>query len=387
MRSLLLAGVLVAAPAFAQSVDCANIPETAEAEPLEYAHCTPPGVTMSGQSIGALPAFGLQLRSTSPLGAGFITFDYASPAAGTLVGPAAASYYGGDFAGDNFTEVYAANTEAGVVPSLVRINVATGVETTVGSTGLAAGANVSGMAWDYTTSTMYASTTGSPGNLYTVDMMTGAFTAVGPLAGDGLATAIDLMADPNTGDLFVLDIGNESLYSVDKASGNASLIGAIGILISFAQGADFDNASGVLYACTYTGGGVNSVRTINTTTGASTEVGQFNNSEVDICASMNARGGTSTDHSAADTGLSLWIQGANPVRGQASLMLQVTEPQPITVEAFDLMGRRVALLHSGDTAVGDLPLTLDVSSVPAGLYIVRATGASASATVRVTTVR
>ena len=101
--------------------------------------------------------------------------------------------------------------------------------------------------------------------------------------------------------------------------------------------------------------------------------------------------GTRTTSSAGDDprldGLQLSVRGSNPARGTAMMTLRVDDTQVVSVEAFDRMGRRVAVLHEGAVAAGTLPLVLDAQALPAGLYVVRATGASASATVRVTTVR
>ena len=78
----------------------------------------------------------------------------------------------------------------------------------------------------------------------------------------------------------------------------------------------------------------------------------------------------------------------NPFRGAAAFMLEVAEAQPVTVEVFDVLGRRVAVLHDGPLAPGEAHrLALDGQSLPSGVYVVRATGEAFSATQRVTRVR
>ena len=65
----------------------------------------------------------------------------------------------------------------------------------------------------------------------------------------------------------------------------------------------------------------------------------------------------------------------NPFRHQANLTLTLPEAQDVRVEAFDLLGRRVAMLHEGLLAAGTAHrFTLRGSAWPSGLYVVRATG-------------
>lgn len=298
--SLLIAlSVASAGPVLAQSVDCANIPDMAIAEPPQYANCRAPGEPVKyTEAFTAAPAFGMEVRggsATTPRG--FFSFNASSPATTTLVAADTDNYFAGDYAGDDFTQIYAILSPAAgapsSVPSLFRINTATGAETLVGSTGLAAGNSPLGMAWDYTNSTMYVTAgAGTPAvtSLYTLNLTTGAMTLVAPITGGGITLGINLLSHPTTGVLYTVDSTLDDLFSVDKATGAATLIGDIGYAINFAQGGDFDNATGTAYICAYQGGGVNSVRTLNLTTGLSTAVGAFDNAEVDICAIATTRG-------------------------------------------------------------------------------------------------
>lgn len=84
----------------------------------------------------------------------------------------------------------------------------------------------------------------------------------------------------------------------------------------------------------------------------------------------------------------LGLPHPNPVRGLTTLALQVTEPQHVTVEVFDALGRRVQTLYDGALPAGAAEtLTLDAFVLPAGVYIVRATGEDFAATRRVTVVK
>jgi hypothetical protein len=380
---LALAAALAGPAVHAQAVDCDNIPgDLAIAEPAEYAQCQPPLVVVQpGESFGALPAWGINLRAGGGPGRGFISFDYSNGFGATLVVANAGAWYAGDFAGNSFSEVYAVETPAAGSPNLSTINTATGAVTTVGPTGLAALANVAGLAWDYTTSTMYAI---SAANLYTVDLATGLFTLVGPTA---LTTPIDLLAHPTTGQLYTVDIGPDDLYSIDKTTGASTLIGDIGYAISFAQGMDFDNASEVAYMCAYVSGGVNTIRTLDLVTGLSTAVSGFTNSEVDICASMNPLVTPSTEGGPGDAMGSITSE-PNPFTNRTQLLVRVAEAQQVRVEVYDVTGRLLTTLFDGEVnTLSPSVVVLEGSGLRPGVYIVRATGETFVETQQVTLTR
>ena len=78
----------------------------------------------------------------------------------------------------------------------------------------------------------------------------------------------------------------------------------------------------------------------------------------------------------------------NPFRATAVLALTVADAQAVTVEAFDILGRRVAVLHEGEVQPGERrEVVLDGRAIPAGVYIVRARGESFSLVRRLTLVK
>jgi len=359
---------MAAAPgAGAQAVDCNNIPDMAVAEPAEYAQCAPPLVVATPGQFGALPAFGVNLRASAPTGRGFITFDYADGGSAAIVGADDAAFFAGDFEGNDFATLYA--VESLDIPTLYAIDVGTGTKTSIGSTGIAAASNVGGMAWDYETSTMFAT---SGANLYTVNTTTGAMTLVAPITGL-LTTPINLLAHPNTGVLYAVDLATDELFSIDKATGVSTLIGAIGYALNFAQGGDFDNASGVGYICAYEGAGVNSIRSLDLTTGASTAVSAFTNSEVDWCASMNPLSGTAIEAPASND--ARFTAEPNPFSQRTQLLLTAGEDQQVRVDVYDIVGRHVATLFDAQVHAGQpTVVSLEAQNLRPGVYVVRATG-------------
>lgn len=77
----------------------------------------------------------------------------------------------------------------------------------------------------------------------------------------------------------------------------------------------------------------------------------------------------------------------NPATGPAMVHIRLPESQPVRVDVFDALGRRVARLHDGPLAAGDHALRVDVERLPPGVYSVRATGTAWAEVRRLTVVR
>lgn len=84
----------------------------------------------------------------------------------------------------------------------------------------------------------------------------------------------------------------------------------------------------------------------------------------------------------------LGVPSPNPVRETSTLTIAVERGQGVVVEVFDVTGRWVQTLYNGTLAAGmSETLMFDTSALPAGLYMVRATGEDFLKTRRVTVVR
>jgi ELWxxDGT repeat protein len=77
----------------------------------------------------------------------------------------------------------------------------------------------------------------------------------------------------------------------------------------------------------------------------------------------------------------------NPARDRATVSFDIAEPEPVRVEVFDVLGRRVALLEDGPVAAGEHSLTWEADALPSGLYLVRLTAGDAVQTQRLTLAR
>jgi outer membrane protein assembly factor BamB len=149
------------------------------------------------------------------------------------------------------------------------INTTTGAYNVIAPlTGVGAGENATGLSVDPLTETFYLSTVIGAGTnkLYTVNPTTGVATFVAPMSG-ATELFIDIAIGP-TGQMYAHDIANDTLYSVDKATGVTTAIGLTGFAANFAQGMDFDYADGNLYATVYTGAGTGKFVQFDLNTGA-----------------------------------------------------------------------------------------------------------------------
>jgi len=126
----------------------------------------------------------------------------------------------------------------------------------------------SGLAVHPLTGALLASATDDDtSSLYTIAPATGTATLVGSTTLAPIIVAIAMNCD---GELYAHDLDSDSLYTLDPATGEATLVGPTGVDARFAQGMDFDNSDGRLYAWIYQGSGANQYGTIDPATGAFT---------------------------------------------------------------------------------------------------------------------
>ena len=93
-------------------------------------------------------------------------------------------------------------------------------------------------------------------------------------------------------------------------------------------------------------------------------------------------GTTDTENAATADAFELAAPAPNPFADRTAFGLDVEAAQAVRVEVFDVLGRRVAVLHDGMLAAGQTHrFVFEAAGLPGGLYFVRATG-EASAQVR-----
>lgn len=149
--------------------------------------------------------------------------------------------------------------------SLFRIDPATGTPTLIGATGLVI--LEGGLGIDPTTGTLYG-LQGGARELFTLNTATGAATVVGSIpSGDTSALAFDA-----AGNLFVLDTVLDTLLEVNKADGSVIDSTPLSTGLGVVAGFDYDPTTGAFYVADG-GSGTNNLYTLNTTTGVLTLVG------------------------------------------------------------------------------------------------------------------
>jgi hypothetical protein len=127
-----------------------------------------------------------------------------------------------------------------------------------------------GIAYDDTTSTMYA-ITGNPDQLYTIDLSTGAVTLVADLSQSIQDIAID-----NDGNCYGYT-SNCNICSINLNNGYCTLIGSTGInyVSHGVSGIEYDKVNDILYVTNTFLWGYDTLFTCNVTTGRVTPVGSF----------------------------------------------------------------------------------------------------------------
>lgn len=160
--------------------------------------------------------------------------------------------------------------------ALVMIDTSTGAITTwvntIGTT------NVTGLAWDFTTNTMYASDF-SAGicKIGTLNLLSGVFTALPGTIGPGIILDI---ACSNSGQIYghmtTSPSSSSQIYSINKTTGVGTLIGPTGFNAYYAQGMSWDHRvdSGYIAGYNYPSA-MGELRKINISTGATTLIGSF----------------------------------------------------------------------------------------------------------------
>ncbi|THD13406.1 hypothetical protein B1808_08485 [Pseudofulvimonas gallinarii] len=230
----------------------------------------------------------------------YVSLDATVPGALTsIVDPAVGTIYAATFLDNDFSrQFFIAGTPAtgAILPvgAYGFVDTATGTHTQLGVVSTPAGASWTSAAQDPTTGTVYAVSGAGAGTniLWTVNPSTGATTQVGPISGAQLIVAIAISPE---GLMYGLDIGTDNLIAIDKTNGAQAVIGPVGQNANFAQDMDFDQSTGILYWAGYMGSGNSRMYTVDTSTGAATEIGQIQDGAELLSFSIAVAGGNCSD--------------------------------------------------------------------------------------------
>ena len=196
----------------------------------------------------------------------------------TIIASTSLTPFAGDFDAVNTDFFYVVDYYDG---NLYTVDVASGASTIVAAvSGLTSGHNVSGMACDKTTGVMYVSSTDlSASDIYTIDLSLGALTLIGTTGIPGL---IEIAVD-GTGTIYAWDIVNDESFTIDKSTGASTLLGPLGVNLSYAQGGNWDPVTDEIYVASFST--IGQLMTLDKTTGVLNLVGDFpGGSEIDAMA-------------------------------------------------------------------------------------------------------
>lgn len=262
----LVVGLAFSGVAGAQGVDCASYANYAGRLTTEIVEscsgpATVPPVNKSNLRAPTDPAMGVDVYNDQLVSWTLNNYPGYTVAAVSSVDSYAMDF---DFAA---TSLWAMEN---ALLALGTIDLATAVFTTFSPCAEPGGGTWSGLTIDPATGAFYASSVTA---LYSIDATNPAGcnpTLIGTFNTTG-ATVIDIAMNA-TGQMYAHDIVDDALYSVDMATGAATLIGSTGYDGNYAQGMDFDHNDGTLYAFLLTIDPVEYYGTFDLATGAFTPI-------------------------------------------------------------------------------------------------------------------
>lgn len=201
--------------------------------------------------------------------ANLVSFDITDPSTLTVVGTSPAVNF------ENAGAIDPANPTVGYVldssGDFYNIDVTTGTYTLLGNIAPPGTENWTGMEFDPTTGILYAiSGDGTTSTLSSIDIAGVAATIIGPT---NMALPISLAIN-GSGYMYAVDIADDNLHYIDKASGNSSIVGAIGFDANYGQGMCWDYNTDTMYMAAYNNTTSQSEwRSVNTASGMSSFIG------------------------------------------------------------------------------------------------------------------
>lgn len=255
-------------------IDCDDVPDSSGPVPQEL-------IDVCGNSETAQEVIGLSLSSSEAIGWESVAENLDSlfldaPETLTEIGPLMSptdEFIGGcefDNSG-NFDEIYCISQ----IGEFFTSNTTNGARTDIGNAAQFNDELFSGLATDPTTGIMYACSdnlTLDTSSIFTIDLNTGAATRIGAVtnsSGGIIACAFD-----NSGQMYGLDITDETLLRIDKATGAGTVVGPLDFDANFGQGMDFNEVDNTCYLFAFNNTTFQAeLRTCNTTDGSTTLIG------------------------------------------------------------------------------------------------------------------
>lgn len=178
----------------------------------------------------------------------------------------------------------------------------------------------------------------------------------------------------------LLPIGDPGLYGIQSAVSGASPVvtGIIALLLEADPTLDQLEVRDVLEQTAHEDGFTGAV--------PSTEWG-YGKIDAYAAATSVLMGVSNEPDVSQPQGFTLSAAYPNPFNPSTTFTLDVNMVGRVVVEAFDVLGRRVAVLHDGRLVAGTYALRFEADTLPSGVYAVRATVPEGIQTRRVTLLR
>ncbi len=322
-----------------------------------------------------------------------------------LQGGGTVTIAGGALAYDALTDrLYANGYDASSTSVLCRIDPSTAVATLIGPSGALHNLSLGGLAFDPVSRVLYGTGTETGASvqgtfLYAVDTLTGAATPIGHTGAPGTYLH-SLGCDPVTGVLYGQGYrsfnSRSSLFTVDKGTGAATFVGEHGVEIGRSlmySDLAFHPQTNVLYVTGSTSASRSGLYTVDKATGAASLVGEFAVGTGAADGGLAFVGtGTPSGAPAAPADLRLHQNRPNPFNPRTTLRFELAEAGPVRLAVHDAAGRLVRVLLAGDRPAGAHEVAWDGRdaagrAVGSGTYLALLRTGTSAAAIRMTLVR
>jgi hypothetical protein len=299
----------------------------------------------------------------------WVSLSIASPDSFNTISTIGDWLSGGDF--DNYGYFYGISLSTS---TLLKITPTTGFVTNVGTvSGVDNGYTITSMAFEPNTKTMYlGATSGVESKLYTINISSATATFVGNIGAQTLIT----LAINNAGSMYGIDITTDYLIKIDRFTGTATTIGAIGYDLNYAQDADFDPANDSLYLFGYANEGI--LLSIDTTSGAATQLAAFGSNEITAFGVNNPYPVSVNPENNPLNSFQLNQNYPNPFNPVTKIQFTIpsgtlsgVEGSRVQLKVYDIIGNEVATLVDEYKPVGSYEVEFDASKFTSGVYFYR----------------
>ena len=263
------------------------------------------------------------------------------------------------------TSLYALNTTVFTPSSIIKLNAFDGIGFNV----IDSEVGVNAIAFD-NDGTLFGF--GKDNKLFTIDLNTGAGTEMGDIGFKVIAGTIN----PSDGTMWVSSgelTGKGDIYTIDKTTGLATLIGNAGLSETI-YSLGFDG-NGTLYGTTGNDFTQSVLYEISTNDASATEVGAVG--EKGVLGLAFARDGVvSVGNGSEDeiVPLKFALEQNYPNPFNPSTVIRFTVPggsdarKNVNLKVYDLLGRQVSVLVSGTKTAGNYSVTFNAENLPSGIY-------------------